>query len=102
MSALGLASSLMGGGGLNGGTSAATQGPQSSGPVVVNVAGFGSHASGSASAAASSVPSGQSSWGDTGALAGLPTVGGNMPGWLLPVGALALGLIVFAMLKGKR
>ena len=90
-----LAGILGGGGGLAGGPTTATQGPVTAGPVVVNVAGFGSKANGNASAA--TVPAGEGAGGSLDTLPGMPS-GFSSP-LTLAVGGLALVLIVAALAR---
>lgn len=86
---------LGGGGGLSGlassAPSQATAGPVSAGPVVVNVAGFGSKASGSASSSARDFPA-------QGGIAYPDETG--LPSWVVPAAGVALVLVlVLAIVK---
>jgi hypothetical protein len=82
-------------------TSAATAGPVGSGPKVINVAGFGSKASGSASQSLTQAEP------DRGDAFPLSTVGGSVggfdvPPWVIPAaGALLLLAIVVALARRK-
>lgn len=95
---LGLAAGMLGGGGGLGlsssSSSSAQTGPVAIGPVVVNVAGFGSKASGKASAAATQsgfpASSGATAYSNE---MGLP----EMPGWLLPAGLALVVVIAFSL-----
>jgi len=71
-----------------GGSSSAAAGPVSAGPVVVNVAGFGSKSSGSASSSARDFPAaGGTAYSDE---TGMPA----MPSWVLPAAGVALVLVL--------
>lgn len=80
---------------LSGGSSGPSYEAMATGPVVVNVAGFGSKASGSATApTVSNFPSA------SGALDGAVGLTASAPPWLWPVLAVVGGVLLFKRLKG--